>query len=454
VNEELFTGDLDIRSAQTRGQLAALLRTIHLRADRPSLRTLEARTRHHNVPLSKTVVSEMLKGTRFPRKAVMISFLHACGVPEDRMEPWRRAWERIAADEQDQSESAARWAPAMQDQRASGSVCEVPSAIAEQAGGGEMPITRADGLGGTATAASAELGADEPQDPVSRTDPGRGVPGPMVRRRELAAVLRALRVSAGMTIEQVADRLLCSPSKVSRMETGFRTVTMRDVRDLCDLYRVADSQRRDLMELAREGRKPGWWQSYDLHYATFLGLEADATSIDNFEVSVFPGLLQTADYARAIIEKMSLHPSPEKIDKGVAARLKRQQLLIQDNPPPLRVIVDESALRRIIGSPSVMKAQLDHIIKISSLPNVSVQVIPYDTGAYPALDSCFTILEFASPVPGVIYVEGLIGLIYLERPQDVERYQRIFRDMHSIAATEQESITLIAEASEGFNTDI
>jgi transcriptional regulator with XRE-family HTH domain len=276
----------------------------------------------------------------------------------------------------------------------------------------------------------------------------------MVRRRELAAVLRALRVSAGMTIEQVADRLLCSPSKVSRMETGFRTVTMRDVRDLCDLYHVADSQRRDLMELAREGRKQGLWQSHDLHYATFLGLEGDATSIDNFEVSLFPGLLQTTDYARAIIEGMSLHPSPEKIEKGVAIRLKRQRLLVQDNPPRLRVIVDESAVRRIIGSPSVMKAQLDHIIEISSLPNVSVQVIPYDAGAYPALDSCFTILEFASPVPGVIYVEGLIGLVYLERPQDVERYQRIFRDMQSIAATEQESVTLIAEASEGLNSDM
>jgi hypothetical protein len=137
VNEELFTGDLDITSAHTRGQLAALLRTIHLRADRPSLRTLEARTRHDNVPLSKTVVSEMLKGTRFPRKAVMISFLHACGVPEDTIEPWRRAWERIAADEQDLSQSAARWAPAMQDQLASDGAHEAPSATAEQAGRGD-----------------------------------------------------------------------------------------------------------------------------------------------------------------------------------------------------------------------------------------------------------------------------------------------------------------------------
>jgi len=449
VNDEPFTDDLDLASAHTRSQLAALLRTIHLRADRPSLRTLEARTRHDNAPLSKTVVSEMLKGTRFPRKAVMISFLRACGVPADRMEPWRRAWERVAAGEQDLSESAARRPPAEQDQMASDGVHATRSATGEQAGGGETRIIRADVPGRVATAALAELGAKEPHDPASGAVPGRAAPGPVVRRRELGALLRALRVNAGMTIEQVASRLLCSPSKVSRMETGFRSVTLRDIRDLCDLYQVADAAQRDhLMELAREGKRQGWWQSYDVPFGTYIGLEADAISIRKYHVSIVPGLLQTEGYARAIIEGGKPTPTPELIEQRVEVRLRRQRLLTQGDPPQLHVIMDEAALHRIIGRPSIMKAQLDHLVKKASLPNVAIQVIPYGTGMYPALDSSFTILEFPEPMPAVVYVEGLFGFIFVERRYDVERYQRIFNDLRSIAANFNESIEVIEKAAE------
>ena len=239
---------------------------------------------------------------------------------------------------------------------------------------------------------------------------------------------------------------------MSRMETGFRPVAARDVRDLCDLYQVDDSQRQYLMKLSREGRRQGWWQSYDVPYATYIGLEADAIAIDMFPAAMMPGLLQNADYARAILKNSGTDQDHEAIEQGVAVRLTRQRLLIQDNPPQFRVIMDEAALRRIVGGPLVMKAQLNQIIEKSSLPNVNVRIIPCDVGAYPALDSSFTILELPMPMPGVVYVEGLFGNVSLERPQDVERYRRIFQDMQLIAATEEKSIALIAEVIRDLNS--
>jgi transcriptional regulator with XRE-family HTH domain len=270
----------------------------------------------------------------------------------------------------------------------------------------------------------------------------------------LSALLRSMRVEAGMTIEQVAERLLCSPSKVSRMETGQRSTTMRDIRDLCDLYRVDDAQRDYLADLARESRQRGWWQSYDVPHSAFIGLEADASSIATFECALVPGILQTADYARAVIAGTLADLSPEALEQRVAVRLKRQLLLTEDNPPQLNVIIDEAGLRRIIGNPPVMKAQLDHVIEISDSSDIAVQIIPYTAGAYAALDSSFTIFELPAPVPAVIYVEELFGSFYIDRLQDVERYRRVFRDLQSTASTEQESIALIKSISRELNSSI
>jgi transcriptional regulator with XRE-family HTH domain len=425
VTDDLFTEDLDIASVQTRAALAAMLRTIHIRADRPSLRVLEARTRHDVTPLSKTVVSEMLKGTRFPRKAVMVSFLRTCGVPENMVEPWLRTWERIAASEQDP---------------ASYRTATVPDRVTSRF---TIPAdTRHE-----APAASQEPGPQGLDDTADGEIPPGRARGPVIRRRELGALLRGLRVAAGMTIEQVAIGLLCSPSKVSRMETGYRSVTLRDVRDLCDLYQVTDAVQRDhLMELAREGRRQGWWQSYDLPFGTFVGLEADATSISTYHGSLVPGLLQTADYARAIMKGV-FGVDTESIERHLTVRLTRQRLLTQDSPLQLHVIMDEAVLHRIIGQPAVMKAQLDHIIEKSSLPNVTIQVMPYDAGVFTALDNSFTILDFPGVIPGITYIEGLFGFIYLERVQDVDRYRRAFHDMEPMAANDQRSIDLIAGRS-------
>lgn len=453
MNDELFTGDLDISSAHTRIQLAALLRTIHLRADKPSLRTLEAITRHGKTPLTKTVVSEMLKGTRLPRKAVMTSFLRACGVPDDMVGAWHRAWERIAASEH------ALGQPAINPPSAMGNKVPdlgVRATVPQARDHGERLDIQRTRPRATADAVSVLPEAWEKQtpDPASQRSRGGTGPGPLICRRELGRLMRALRASQGMTIDQVATKLLVSPSKVSRIETGFRSVPLRDVRDLCDLYRVTGSQRDYLLELAREGRRQGWWQSYDLPFAPYVGLEAGATSISIYHATVVPGLLQTADYARAIAERANPLGGPDRIEQTVGARLRRQRLLTQDNPPWLHVIIDQAVLSRIVGHPAIMKAQLESMAEKASLPNVTVQVIPYETGAYPAMDSSFTILDLPSPTPGIVYVEGLFGFIYLHHQEDIERFQQVFLEVREIAADEQESIALITAASRELNKKI
>ncbi len=445
VDDSLFTRDLDIASAHTRDDLAALLRIIHTRADRPSLRTLEARTRYALAPLSKTVVSEMLRGTRFPRKAVMVSFLRTCGVPEEAMEPWQRCWERVAANEQDTDPRRMSDSPG----RETGEAAPVEQfRESDAAGHRTAPValgaaSRADAVVTARSAKSPPVTADQRATP-------RGTPGPQVRRRELGAALRSLRFNAGMTIEQVAERLMCSPSKVSRMETGFRSGSMRDVRDLCDLYAVTDSaQREHLMELARESKRREWWQSYDLYlpFGTYIGLEAHASSISIFHSALVPGLLQTADYTRSILKSLLPTPSPEWIETLVTVRLRRQLLLRQDPPPQLNVVIDEAAFHRIIGNPAAMKAQLDRIIQESGRPNISMRVIPYSHGAYPAIGSSFTILEFPSPMKGVVSTEGLFGFICLEREQDFQRYADVFHETQSIAASELKSLDIISRIS-------
>lgn len=271
---------------------------------------------------------------------------------------------------------------------------------------------------------------------------------PIVQRRELGALLRTLRTEAGLTVEQVAGELLCSPSKVSRMETGQRGASARDIRDLCNLYRVTEQVQRDhLADLAREGRGSAWWQPFGLPYATYVGLEAGAASIRDFEPGVFPGLLQIPAYARAVHEGAFPRLSPEVIDERIEVRRNRQEILTREDPPPPRLwaIVDEAVLHRVIGGRSVMAEQLAHVLAACQQPRITVQVIPYEAGAHPALDSTFILLEFADPVPGVVYVEGLAGQIYLERAQDVERYSRVFERLVSVALSQEKSSHLMAK---------
>lgn len=279
---------------------------------------------------------------------------------------------------------------------------------------------------------------------------------PTVRRRELGALLRRMREAKGMSVKQVTEHLLCSPSKVSRIETGQRGATLRDVRDLCELYDVTDQAERDhLMTLAKEGKQQGWWQSYSLPYSTYVGLEAEATAVSGFHSSVMPGLLQTAEYAHAIQEAAAPEVSapdltPEIIEQRVEARIRRQALLTKETPLKFTTIVDEAVLHRLVGGSSTMSGQLQHLVSMAALPNVTIQVIPYGAGAHPALESTFYILDFADAVPSVIYVEGLVGWIYLERIEDIGRYRRVFERLGHLALSPAESVKFIAEIQKSY----
>jgi transcriptional regulator with XRE-family HTH domain len=270
------------------------------------------------------------------------------------------------------------------------------------------------------------------------------VRSPTVRRRELGALLRRLRTDKGLTVEQAAEHLLISMSKLSRMETGQGVSTVRDIRDLCVLYGVSEGAERDrLMKLAADGRQRAWWQSYDLGYETYVGLEAEALAISAFQSSIIHGLLQTADYARAGHEGAMPLLSPDKIERLIEAKLTRQRILTGEKPPRLTVVLDEAALHRVVGGRRVMAEQLAQILDISARPNVRVQILPYAVGAHPAVESNFTIVELPNPTPGVVFVEGLIGSTYLERDDDLTRYQVIFRKLESIALSPKGSLDLI-----------
>jgi transcriptional regulator with XRE-family HTH domain len=463
-----YTGDLDLDAVRTRDDLFALLRIVHIRADKPSLRTLEARTRHSTAPLSKTAVAEMLKGLRFPRKATMVSFLHACGVADDGTDSWQRAWDRVATGEEGMASPKA-----IQAAHSLGHVFPIeqnaPHAAADfghaehtnQAQGGS---TTAEHNSAVSTAAMrrledenkrlrAQLAATGQQviRPPQSGDSGsyRRTRSPVVSRRELGARLRALRAAKEMTIEQVAEYLLCSPEKVRRMENGFRSGTIRDVRDLCGLYEVTQAAQRDLlMDLAREAKQQGWWQSYDLPYSDYIGLEAAAAATRNFNPVIVPGILQTADYARELHVKTVPTLSPELIEQGVETRLIRQRRLSENNPIRIWSIIDEAALHRVVGGPTVMKGQLERLSEVASLPNVTIQVIPFEAGAHPALESNFSILEFGGPVGSVVYAEGLTGFYYLNSLKDIERYELIFEELVNVAYDQDESTRKITDISE------
>lgn len=273
---------------------------------------------------------------------------------------------------------------------------------------------------------------------------------PTIRRRELGILLRELRTRAGLTIDEVAERLMCSPSKISRIETAHRALSLRDVRDLCDIYGVNDETERDrLMELSRESQQRAWWQEYDLPYSTYLGLEAEASLIEDYKSGALPSLLQTEDYARAVLRGTMPLVRGDVVNQYLKATLTRQGLLAQQAPPTLHVILDEAAIHRTIGGKTVMQRQLDHILNLATRPNIMIQVLPYGAGAHPGLDSPFSILTFAdSLLSDVVYVEGLVGHLYLERKADVERYKQAFGHLSTIALDFKSSTDLIAKVAQ------
>jgi transcriptional regulator with XRE-family HTH domain len=274
---------------------------------------------------------------------------------------------------------------------------------------------------------------------------------PTVRRRELGRLLRSYREANGLSVKEVTEHLMCSSSKISRLETGERGATLRDIRDLCNLYGITGKQDRDhLATLAREGKQQSPWQSVDITYHQYVDFEAEASSIKQYQSSIVPGLLQVAGYARALQTDVVPPLSAEVVEERVKARLERQLLLFeQSGAPAYSVILDESVLHRRVGGPLVMANQLEHLTEMADLHNVDIRVIPFDAGSHQGLESNFRILELKPPLHGLVYAEGLVGSTYLEGPDDIDKFQQIFQRLQRVALGQTASRMLVAELSRG-----
>jgi transcriptional regulator with XRE-family HTH domain len=244
----------------------------------------------------------------------------------------------------------------------------------------------------------------------------------------LGAQLRRLRESKGITREKAGYHIRASASKISRLELGRVSFKERDVDDLLAFYGVVDDDMRaPLLTLAREANEAGWWHSLsDVMpdwFQPFVGLEEAADLIRTYEVQFVPGLFQTEDYARAVINSQHEVPA-DVVERRVSVRMARQKILTRADPPRLWTVVDEAALRRPFGGREVMRAQLDRLIAVAARPNITLQVMPFSSGGHAAEGGAFSILRFDEPeLSDVVYLEQLGGAVYMDKREDVERYE-------------------------------
>ncbi len=265
--------------------------------------------------------------------------------------------------------------------------------------------------------------------------------GPTVVRMLVGAQLRQLREASGITREDAGYAIRASHSKISRLELGRTSFKPRDVADLLTLYGVTDAaERTSLLSLAEQASSPGWWRPYaDLvppWFEAYLGLEQAASVIRSYEVQFVPGLLQTPDYARAVIMLGHSDAPAADIDRRVGLRMRRQRVLHKPDAPSLWAVIDEGALRRPLGSAETMRGQLEHLCEVAELPNVTVQVLPFNVGGHSAAGGPVTILRFPEgELPEVVYLEQLISALYLDKPSEAFHYAHIMNRLAMEAET-------------------
>jgi transcriptional regulator with XRE-family HTH domain len=279
---------------------------------------------------------------------------------------------------------------------------------------------------------------------AGNSEPARAAPdgalvgarsGPTALRMALGAQLRRLREDRNLTTGQAAEAIRATHSKISRLERGRSAARQRDVADLLTLYGVTDEVERErLLTLTRQAAAPGWWQQYNdilpRWFELYIGLEKAASIIRTYEVQFVHGLMQTEDYARAVILIANAHAPAEEIDRRVSIRMKRQQLLTQPGAPELWAVLDEAALRRAPCGRDVMRAQLEHLLQITDLPNVTLQIVPFHVGPHAAAGGPFTILRFSEPdLPDLVYLEQLNSALYLDQPDDVIDYMTVMNQL-------------------------
>src|SRR5437764_6303620 len=240
-----------------------------------------------------------------------------------------------------------------------------------------------------------------------------------------------LREVKGITREDAGYTIRASGSKISRMELGRVSFKERDVTDLLSLYGVEDpGERAALVDLARQANSPGWWHTYsDVlpdWFGVFVGLEEAASLIRSYEIQFVPGLLQTADYARAVVEHGQPSAHPEEIEHRVSLRMERQQVLAKPSAPRLWAVMDEAVLRRPIGGAGVMRGQLERLIEAAGQPDITLQVMPFGFGGHAAEAGSFIILRLSeADLPHVVYLEQLTSALYLDKRQDSERHSEL-----------------------------
>lgn len=277
---------------------------------------------------------------------------------------------------------------------------------------------------------------------------------PSLHQRELGLRLRSLRMDRGLSAEEVAERLLCPPSKIRQMEAAAVIPTSTDLDDLRTLFKLDDSTADQLIELAHEARQQGWWADYQDLNVPYIGLEQDASSVTSYTMQYFPALLQTAGYARAIISAIAPHMEPKTLEERIEARLRRQQVL--NSPDTLRynVLLDEAVVRRPVGGRAVSYEQLTNVLTMIQAHKVSLKIIPFEQAAGITQDSNFVILQFNKPgLLPIVYVEGLASYQLLDNGQDVRRYLEDIERMEKLALGFSDSFKLIARARDAYQDD-
>jgi transcriptional regulator with XRE-family HTH domain len=272
---------------------------------------------------------------------------------------------------------------------------------------------------------------------------------PTLRRRRLAAELRRLRVESGKSRDEAAKYASIASATLWRLETAQHAPKPGDIAMLCEFYGLDAERTAFLVQLARDSRLKGWWHSLASAipewFQIFVGIEEEAASIRIYVSEVIPGLLQTEAYARAVLQAEPVEPTAEEIDRHLAVRMGRQRLLLEaDDAPEMWIVLSEAALHRCVGGKATMREQLEHLIEASRLPNVTVQVLAYASGAHPSLHGGFTILGFPEPAdPDVVYIEHRTGSLYLEEKEEVRKYTLMFDHLRVQALSRDESRALI-----------
>ncbi|GGZ30700.1 helix-turn-helix domain-containing protein [Streptomyces poonensis] len=279
---------------------------------------------------------------------------------------------------------------------------------------------------------------------------------PTVGQVVLGRRLLDLRERAGLKREEAARVLHVAPATIRRMETAEVALKIPYLQLLLRAYGVPDEETEAFVQLAEEANRPGWWQRFhDIlpgWFSMYVSLEGAASLIRSYEPHFVPGLLQTEDYARGVMKAGAIgQTQPDDIDRHVDLRMQRQALLTREDAPRLWVVMDETALRRPVGGPEVMRAQLDKLLEATELPNVTLQVAPFDRGPHPGTYGPFVLFRFAVPeLPDMVYSEYLTGAIYLDARSEVATYLEVMDRMAAQAAAAQRTKEILRDLRKEF----